>query len=72
MVVQDEVSCILQVASEYLKQPCPITSLSGSQEPHLEALKQPHGVERELKKRREAHQVSSADPTLFLSLQFLM
>uniref|UniRef100_A0A3Q3FF10 LON peptidase N-terminal domain and ring finger 4 n=1 Tax=Labrus bergylta TaxID=56723 RepID=A0A3Q3FF10_9LABR len=31
MAVPDEVSCILQVVSEYLKEPCPITSLSVSQ-----------------------------------------
>ncbi|XP_068181629.1 LON peptidase N-terminal domain and RING finger protein 1 [Antennarius striatus] len=54
IVVPDEVSCILQVASEYLKQPCPITSLSGSQG----LAQHPHEVEGEGKERRETHQGS--------------
>ncbi|XP_067104320.1 LON peptidase N-terminal domain and RING finger protein 1 [Osmerus mordax] len=33
MAVPEEVHCILQVVSEYLKEPCPITSLGGSQGP---------------------------------------
>lgn len=60
MAVPEDVSCILQVVSEYLKEPCPITSLSGSQGPtHPEGPKHPHGDEGEGKGRREAHQVSS-------------
>ncbi|XP_062249758.1 LON peptidase N-terminal domain and RING finger protein 1 [Platichthys flesus] len=58
MAVPEEVPCILQVVSEYLKEPCPITSLSGSQGPmHPEALKHPLGEEGEGKGRRETHQV---------------
>lgn len=59
MAVPDEVPCILQVVSEYLKEPCPITSLSGSQGPtRPEVLKRPpHGDEGEGKGNREAHQV---------------
>lgn len=58
MAVPDEVSCILQVVSEYLKEPCPITSLSGSQGlTHPEVLKRPtHGDEGEGIGNREAHQ----------------
>ena len=59
MAVPEEGPCILQVVSEYLKEPCPITSLSGSQGPmHPEALKHPLGEEGEGKGRRETHQVS--------------
>ena len=59
MVVPEEVSCILEMVSEYLKAPCPITSLSDLQGPtHPEGLKQPLGEEGEGKGRREAHQVS--------------
>lgn len=58
MAVPEDVSCILQVVSEYLKEPCPITSLGGSQGPaHTEGLKHMHGSDREGKGRREAHQV---------------
>ncbi|KAK5865077.1 hypothetical protein PBY51_016269 [Eleginops maclovinus] len=55
--VPEEVSCILQVVSEYLKGTCPITSLSGSQVPtHPD--NQVCGDEGEGKGRREAHQGS--------------
>ncbi|XP_069552962.1 LON peptidase N-terminal domain and RING finger protein 1 [Brachyistius frenatus] len=58
MSVPEEVPCILQVVSEYLKEPCPITTLSGSQGPtHMEGLKHPHGDKGEGKGRKEAHQV---------------
>uniref|UniRef100_A0A3Q3LWV9 LON peptidase N-terminal domain and ring finger 4 n=1 Tax=Mastacembelus armatus TaxID=205130 RepID=A0A3Q3LWV9_9TELE len=57
MEVPEEVSCILQVVSEYLKEPCPITSLSGSQGPTLpEGLKHPHGDKAEGHGRREVNQ----------------
>ncbi|XP_071373790.1 LON peptidase N-terminal domain and RING finger protein 1 isoform X2 [Centroberyx affinis] len=59
IAVPEEVPCILQVVSEYLKGPCPITSLSGSQGPtHPEGLKHPLGGEGEGDGRREAHQGS--------------
>uniref|UniRef100_UPI003AAD150C LON peptidase N-terminal domain and RING finger protein 1 isoform X2 n=1 Tax=Centroberyx gerrardi TaxID=166262 RepID=UPI003AAD150C len=59
MAVPEEVPCILQVVSEYLNGPCPITSLSGSQGPtHPEGLKHPLGGEGEGDGRREAHQGS--------------
>lgn len=59
MAVPEEVSCILQLVSEYLKEPCPITSLSGSQGPtHPEGFKHPPGEEgEEGKGRRDAQQV---------------
>lgn len=58
MAVPEDVSCVLQVVSEYLKEPCPITSLGGSQGPtHTEGLKHVHGGDTEGKGRREAHQV---------------
>ncbi|GLD61975.1 LON peptidase N-terminal domain and RING finger protein 1-like protein [Lates japonicus] len=58
MAVPEEAACILQMVSEYLKEPYPITSLSGSQGPtHPEGLKNPFGEEGEGKGRREAHQV---------------
>ncbi|KAG7517917.1 LON peptidase N-terminal domain and RING finger protein 1-like [Solea senegalensis] len=58
MAVPEEVSCILQVVSEYLKEPCPITSLSGSQGlTHFEGLKHPVREEGESRERRETHQV---------------
>ncbi|XP_068447707.1 LON peptidase N-terminal domain and RING finger protein 1 [Clinocottus analis] len=57
MEVPNEESCILQVVSEYLKGPGPITSLSGSQGPtHPEGLKHPRGDDGEGKEGREAHQ----------------
>ncbi|XP_042349018.1 LON peptidase N-terminal domain and RING finger protein 1 [Plectropomus leopardus] len=59
MAVPEEVSCILQVVSEYLKGPCPITSLSGSQGPtYPDGLKHPRGDEGDVKGKREAHQGS--------------
>lgn len=58
MPVPEEGSRILQMLSEYLKEPCPITSLSSSQGPtHPEVLKHPHGDEGEAQERREACQV---------------
>uniref|UniRef100_A0A3Q3IS34 Uncharacterized protein n=1 Tax=Monopterus albus TaxID=43700 RepID=A0A3Q3IS34_MONAL len=61
VAVPEEVPCILQVLCEYLKEPCPITSLSGSPGPtHPEALKHPYGDEGEGKGRRETHQGSKA------------
>ncbi|XP_040031526.2 LON peptidase N-terminal domain and RING finger protein 1 isoform X2 [Gasterosteus aculeatus] len=57
MAVPDEVSCILQVVSEYLRGPCPITSLSGSQGPSQpKGLKHPRGEGVEGKEGRAAHQ----------------
>lgn len=57
MAVPDEASCILQLVSEYLKGPCPITSVSDSQGPsHPEGFK--HLCGDEGKGRREVHQVS--------------
>lgn len=47
----EEVPCILQLVSEYLKEPCPITTLSGSQAPTQGETKQPN-VDR-----RGAHKV---------------
>lgn len=58
MSVPDEVSCMLQMVSEYLKEPCPITSLSGSQGPSsCEGLKQTHADDTAAKARRQANQV---------------
>ncbi|XP_030001057.1 LON peptidase N-terminal domain and RING finger protein 1 [Sphaeramia orbicularis] len=56
----EEVSCMLQVVSDYLREPCPITSLSGSQglSSYHEGLKHPQGDDRDAKGRREAHQAS--------------
>lgn len=56
----EEVSCMLQVVSDYLREPCPITSLSGSQglSSYHEGLKHPQGDDRDPKSRREAHQAS--------------
>lgn len=60
MSVPDEVPCILQVVSEYLKEPCPITSLSGSQGPtHHKSLKHPHVDEMSTEGKREEHQVNT-------------
>ncbi|KAL6117925.1 uncharacterized protein ACO6RY_15619 [Pungitius sinensis] len=57
MVVPDEVSGILQVVSEYLRGPGPITSLSGSQGPSQpKGLKHPRGGGGEGKEGRAAHQ----------------
>lgn len=58
MSVPDEVSCMLQMVSEYLKEPCPITSLSGSQGPSpCEGLKQTQADDTAAKVRRQANQV---------------
>lgn len=60
MSVPDEVSCMLQMVSEYLKEPCPITSLSGSQGPTTcEGLKHAHGDDAAGKARRQANQVKT-------------
>lgn len=62
MSVPEEVSCILQMVSEYLKEPCPITSLSGSQGPTpSDGLKHPQGDDGEAKVRRQANQVNNED-----------
>ncbi|KAF6738074.1 LON peptidase N-terminal domain and RING finger protein 1 [Oryzias melastigma] len=50
VVVPEDVSCILQVVSDYLKVSCPITSLSSSQGPMQSEGKHP------LRERREAQQ----------------
>lgn len=58
MSVPDEVSCMLQMVSEYLKEPCPITSLSGSQGPTGgEGVKHAHGDDAAGKARRQPNQV---------------
>lgn len=60
VAVPEELSCMLQVVSEYLKEPCPITSLSGSQGPaYHEDLSHPHGEENEGKGNRQAPQVGT-------------
>ncbi|MEQ2193485.1 hypothetical protein XENOCAPTIV_030009, partial [Xenoophorus captivus] len=51
IAVPEEVPCILQLVSEYLKEPCPITTLSGSQAPTQGETK-PANVER-----TEAHKM---------------
>lgn len=67
----DEASCILQVVSDYLKDPCPITSLSVSQGPtHPESLKHPHEDDVETRVRREAHQVNSTQCLLVVFVMF--
>ncbi|XP_041846136.1 LON peptidase N-terminal domain and RING finger protein 1 [Melanotaenia boesemani] len=51
IAVPEEVSCILQVLTEYLNEPCPITTISGSQGPvHGESKHPSEG-------RRDAHQL---------------
>lgn len=56
--VPEDVPCILQAVSEHLKEPCPITTLGGSQGPvHAEGFKHPHGDKGEGKGRRDTHQV---------------
>lgn len=58
MLVPDELSCILQLVSEHLREPCPITSLSGTQGPaHHEGLVHPTGNGRKSSGRRQAQQV---------------
>lgn len=58
MSVPDEVSCMLQMVSEYLKEPCPITSLSGPQGPSpCDGIKQTHSDDTAAKVRRQANQV---------------
>lgn len=57
--VPEEMPCILQAVSEYLKEPCPITTLGSSQGPvHAEGFKHPHGDKGEGKGRRDTHQVN--------------
>lgn len=59
MEVPEDVPCILQAVSEHLKEPCPITTLGGSQGPvHAEGFKHPHGDKGEGKGRRDTHQVN--------------
>lgn len=59
MLVPDELSCILQLVTEHLKEPCPITSLSGTQgpAPH-EGPVHPTGNGRKAGGRRQVHQVN--------------
>lgn len=58
VAVPEELPCILQVVSEYLKEPFPITSLSGSQGPAFhDSIAHPKGAEGEAKARRETVQV---------------
>lgn len=58
VAVPEELPCILQLVSEYLKEPFPITSLSGSQGPaHHESISHPQGAEGEAKARREPLQM---------------
>lgn len=58
VAVPEEQSCMLQVVSEHLKEPFPITSLSSSQGPaYHDALGHPQGAEGEGKARREPLQV---------------
>lgn len=58
VAVPEELPCILQVVSEYLKEPFPITSLSGSQGPaYHDSISHPQGAEGETKARREPLQV---------------
>lgn len=63
MLVPDELSCILQLVSEHLREPCPITSLSGTQgpAPH-EGLVHPAGNGRKTSGRRQAQQVNTTRP----------
>lgn len=58
VAVPEELSCMMQVVSEHLKEPFPITSLSGSQGPaYHDAPGHPQGAEGEAKARREPLQV---------------
>lgn len=60
MLVPDELSCILQLVSEHLKEPCPITNLSGTQGPtQQEGIAQPTGNLRKASGRRQAQQVNA-------------
>lgn len=59
MLVPDELSCILQLVSDHLKEPCPITNLSGTQGPaQHEGLAHPTENGRKASGRRQAHQVN--------------
>ncbi|TWW55186.1 LON peptidase N-terminal domain and RING finger protein 1 [Takifugu flavidus] len=61
MLVPDELSCILQLVSEHLREPCPITSLSGTQGPaHHEGLVHPTGNGRKTSGRRQTQQGPNA------------
>lgn len=58
VAVPEELACMLEVVSEYLKEPCPITSLSGSQGPaYHEDLGHPLREGGEGKGRRDGPQV---------------
>ncbi|KAK2849398.1 hypothetical protein Q5P01_009232 [Channa striata] len=60
IAVPEEVSSILQLVSEYVKEPCPITSLTGFQVPtHPEGLISPGGDEEESNGRKETYQGSN-------------
>uniref|UniRef100_A0A8C6TIQ2 LON peptidase N-terminal domain and ring finger 1 n=1 Tax=Neogobius melanostomus TaxID=47308 RepID=A0A8C6TIQ2_9GOBI len=68
VAVPEEVPGMLQVVSEYLKEPFPITSLSSSQGPaYHDALSHPQGADGEGKARREPLQVNQ-DTECCLSL----
>lgn len=61
MLVPEELSCILQLVSEHLKEPCPITNLSDTQGPaQHEDLMHPTGNGRKASGKRQAHQVNTA------------
>lgn len=63
MLVPEELSCILQLVSEHLREPCPITSLGGTQGPaHHEGLVHPTGNGRKTSGRRQAQQVRTTRP----------
>lgn len=69
MLVPDELSCILQLVSEHLKESCPITNLSGTQgaDKH-EGLAQPTGNGRKASGRRQAHQVNVTHEESFTAM----
>lgn len=63
MLVPDELSCILQLVSEHLREPCPITSLSSTQGPaQHEGLTHPSGNGRKTSGRRQVQQVNTTRP----------
>lgn len=63
MLVPDELSCILQLVSEHLREPCPITSLNSTQGPaHHEGLVHPAGNGIKTSGRRQAQQVNTTRP----------
>lgn len=63
MLVPDELSCILQLVSEHLREPCPITSLSSTQGPaQHEGLTHPAGNGRKTSGRIQVQQVNTTRP----------